>query len=83
MNVQLHLVKALLTGKVKRKGMYIRFVSLSFIDLPWFQRFIFIIFIAKGREKLNLINRTSITNQRALIQSFNQETESGFDPNSN
>jgi hypothetical protein len=27
--------------------------------LPWFQRFIFIIFIAKGRGKINLWNQGS------------------------
>ena len=71
MNVQLHLVKALLTGKVKRKGMYIRLVSLSFI------------FSYDCIKALIGSNRTSITNQRALMQSSNQETESGSDPNSN
>jgi hypothetical protein len=30
---------------------------LTFVGVPWFQRFIFIIFIAKGRGKINLWNQ--------------------------
>jgi hypothetical protein len=30
---------------------------LIFVLVPWFQRFIFIIFIAKGRGKINLWNQ--------------------------
>jgi hypothetical protein len=35
-------------------------VSKLGIELPWFQRFIFIIFIAKGRGKINLWNQDRI-----------------------
>jgi hypothetical protein len=33
----------------------------SKVTIPWFQRFIFIIFIAKGRGKINLWNQGKVT----------------------
>jgi hypothetical protein len=35
--------------------------------LPWFQRFIFIIFIAKGRRKINLWNQGTAGLQCIII----------------
>jgi hypothetical protein len=35
----------------------IRGAMATFTVIPWFQRFIFIIFIAKGRGKINLWNQ--------------------------
>ena len=39
--------------------------------LPWFQRFIFIIFIAKGKGKINLWSKAAIDSDRAAPISLN------------
>jgi hypothetical protein len=39
--------------------------ALSDINIPWFQRLIFIIFIAKGRGKINLWNQGNINRVRS------------------
>ena len=47
------------------------------IRLPWFQRFIFIIFIAKGRGKINLWLKVAIDSS-----SHANQFELGSDPDS-
>jgi hypothetical protein len=46
-------------------------------QVPWFQRFIFIIFIAKGRGKINLWLKTAIDSSSRANQ-----FELGSDPDS-
>jgi hypothetical protein len=50
---------------------------LIFVLVPWFQRFIFIIFIAKGRGKINLWLKAAIDSSSRANQ-----FELGSDPDS-
>ena len=56
--------------------MYQKLVNYNLYLLPWFQRFIFIIFIAKGRGKINLWLKAAIDSSRA------NQFELGSDPDS-
>jgi hypothetical protein len=58
------------------KIMYQKLVNYNLYLLPWFQRFIFIIFIAKGRGKINLWFKAAIDSSRA------NQFELGSDPDS-
>jgi hypothetical protein len=43
----------------------IKILGRSILGLPWFQRFIFIIFIAKWRGKINLWNQGKIALEKS------------------
>jgi hypothetical protein len=55
----------------------IKILGRSILGLPWFQRFIFIIFVAKGRGKINLWLRAAIDSSSRANQ-----FELGSDPDS-
>ena len=54
-----------------------KLIPYIYFGLPWFQRFIFIIFIAKGRVKINLWLKAAIDSSSRANQ-----FELGSDPDS-
>jgi hypothetical protein len=58
------------------------FSSVFNLGLPWFQRFIFIIFIAKGRGKINLWLKAAIDSSSRANQFELGSDEVGSDPDS-